>query len=698
MKYCFILQNLNCVHCASKIEDKIAKTDGYENVSLNFAAKTLVLYSEKNVDVSDIQAICDSIEDGVSVSEINKYEKRTSEKTESKLLSKEIILLIISAVLVVGGLLIQWIFSESSVGFNLSSVISAVLSIFAIVFSGRNTILKGIKNIFKLRFDETALMTIAVIAAFFMGEFIEAAMVTLLFAVGEYAEDKAVNASRRDIEKLAKIRPDTATVIVNGVETELPAENVEIGSVIVVRPYERIPLDGVVIEGKTTFDKSALTGESVPIDVEAGSEALSGAVNGSGVIKIKTTKKFTDSTATRILRLVEDAAAQKGKREKLISRFASFYTPIVIGIALVIAVFPPLFGFGSFTQWIYRALVCLVASCPCAIVISVPLAYYSGIGAASKSGVLIKGGKYIEALAKADAFVFDKTGTLTTGELTVDCVEAIGDMSADDVLALAAAAEKYSEHPIAAAIKKKAEGLVLPKLENYSETAGHGVMAEYNGKIVECGGSKILSDKQKACSDDKSVYVLLDKERVGLISVSDTQRAEAKQVVNELKQLGVNKTVMLTGDRRKAAEELKSKLELTDFYAELLPEDKLSLFKKIKKESTAACFVGDGINDAPVLAASDCGIAMGFGSEAAIESSDVVLASGTLHQLSYAVRLSRKVTRTVKVNIAFALTVKAFVIILAALGLAAMWMSVIADTGVSVACILYASRLLKKSE
>lgn len=698
MKYNYILQNLNCAHCAGKIETNIAETEGYENVSFNFATKTLSFYTEKHNPVSEIQAICDSIEDGVTVTEIESKKKKSFEKPKNKKANSEFILLIIGIVLGAAAFLIELFTPENGDIFGLYFWVQAGLSLAAILLAGWKTILKGLKNMLKLRFDETALMTIAVIAAFCLGEFVEAAMVTLLFSIGEYIEDKAVNASRRDIEKLAQIRPDEAVVIENGKEIEMPAENVKIGSIIVVKPYERVPLDGVIVDGKTTFDKSALTGESIPVDAYEGCEALSGVINGSGLITIKTTKKFGDSTATRILKLVEDAAAQKGKSEKLISRFASVYTPVVMGIAVVIAVFPPLLGFGSFSQWLYRALVCLVASCPCAIVISVPLAYYSGIGAASEKGVLIKGGKYLEALAKADTFVFDKTGTLTTGELSVNNITAVGSMNTNEVLALAAAAEKYSEHPIAAAIRKKAQNLVLPELSGYSETAGHGVRAEYNGKKLECGGRKLLNDSQKNSVGGASVYVLLDGEIIGTISVSDTQRKEAKQVISSLKSLGVKNTVMLTGDSQAVAEKLKSELGMSACLAELLPEGKLDNLNNIKKNSKTVCFVGDGINDAPVLSASDCGIAMGFGSEAAIEASDAVLASGTLEQLPNAVKLSRRVMRTVKTNIAFALSVKAAVIILAALGLAAMWMSVVADTGVSVACVLYAARLLKQNK
>lgn len=687
-KYTYTLENLNCAHCASKIESKIADTQGFENVSFNFATKILSFTSENPESLSQIQQICDSIEDGVTVVDSNKKPK---EKQKVKI-NPDTVMLIVAIVLGVAAFVLHLVLPENQ---TYSTVILLVLSVAATLLSGYKIFLKGIKNAVRLKIDETVLLAVAVVAAFCLGEFVEAAMVTILFSLGEFIEDIAVDASRRDIEKLAQIRPDTATIVKNGIETVVPAESVKAGSIITVKPYERLPLDGVVTKGKSTLDTSALTGESLPVDITVGSEVMSGAINGNGLIEIRTTKEYGNSTASRILQLVEDAAARKGQKEKLITRFASIYTPIVIIIAAAIAFFPPLLGLGEFTEWIYRALVCLVASCPCAIVISVPLSYYSGIGAASKIGVLIKGGKYIEALAKADSFVFDKTGTLTSGKLEVENITPFGNYGKSEVLALAAACEKHSVHPVATAIKKKAEGLQLPQLSDYSESAGHGTSARFNGKKLECGGIKILSDEQKKLAGNASVFVVYDGELIGALSVSDTVRTESQEVISKLKKLGVKNTVMLTGDSKSNADKISQKLGLDKCYSNLLPSDKLDKVEEIKTQSKAVCFVGDGINDAPVLSASDCGIAMGLGSEAAIEASDAVLSSGNLVKLPDAIKLSRKVMRTVKTNIFFALTVKAAVIILAAFGIASMWMSVIADTGVSVACVLYAARLLK---
>lgn len=680
MKYTYILENLNCANCASKIEKKIKNTDGYKNVSFNFATKTLIFTSDKNNTLVEIQKICDSIEDGVTVTQNN----ASTEKSNHKL---DTVFIIISAVFAVTSTLLHL----TSTG---SDYLAFGLSLIATVLAGYKIFLKSLK----LKIDETTLLVIAVISAFILGEYSEGAMVTVLFALGELIEHKAVEATRRDIKKIAQIRPDNATIIENGIESTVSAENVKIGSTIIVKPYERIPLDGIVLSGNSMIDTSALTGESMPVEISNGSEVMSGSINGSNVITIKTTKAFGNSTATRILKLVEEASAQKSKNEKLISRFASIYTPIILAISVVMAVVPPLLGLGEFSEWIYRALVCLVASCPCAIVISVPLSYYAGIGGASKIGVLIKGGKYLEALAKADTFAFDKTGTLTSGKLSVENVISYSEYSTNDILNLSASCEKYSSHPIALAIKSKAENPDKFILSDYNETAGFGTSAIFNGKKLECGSIRLLSEEQKKSVDESySIFLIYDGKIIGAVSVNDTLRADSKQIISELKKSGVKNCVMLTGDSKSNAEKVSRKLQLDSFKAGLLPSDKLKAVEELKKNSKAVCFVGDGINDAPVLASSDCGIAMGLGSDSAIEASDAVLTSGTLTQLPKAIKLAKKTINTVRTNIAFALAVKAIVIILAGFGIATMWMSVIADTGVSVACVLYSARLLSSS-
>lgn len=684
MKYTYTLENLNCAHCAAKIEQKIAATDGFDRVSFNFATKALNFESEKKNPLTEIQQICDDIEDGVTVVDSN---KKADDGKASKV---DKILLFTGIILGIAALI-----TDLFVNAPASEYFVLGLSAAATLLAGWKVFVKGFKNLIKFRIEETVLMMVAVIAAFILGEYVEGAMVTLLFTVGELIEDYAVDKSRKSIEQLSKIRPDTATLYVDGVETTVPAESVKTGSVIRVRPYERVPLDGIIIDGNSTIDTSALTGESVPQSVAEFSEVLSGSVNGEGLLTIETTKEFGDSTAARILKLVEDAAANKGKQEKFISRFASVYTPVVIGIAVLIAVLPPLLGFGSFSQWIYNALVVLVASCPCAIVISVPLSYYSGIGAASKNGVLIKGGNYLEALAKADVFAFDKTGTLTKGELSVSRVYTYGDYSEDDVLALAAACEKYSAHPIASAIKNSAK-YKIKGMSDYREVAGHGTSAIYKGKTISCGNDRLLNEPVPSeLKDATGVYLIYDGELIGAIELNDSVRNEAKSVISQLKQLGIQKTVMLTGDKKSAAHRVAKKVGIDRYYSELLPDQKPEKVSELKRDGHTVCFVGDGINDAPALAASDCGAAMGLGSEAAIESSDIVLSSGNITQLPAAVKIARAAMRTIKGNIIFALAVKALVILLACFGLAAIWMSVIADTGVCVICVLISARLLK---
>lgn len=684
MKYTFTLENLNCANCAGKIEKKITQTRGYQNVSFNFATKKLNFTSDNPDVLGEIQAICDSIEDGVRVTDNNA--KEADHCHEGNRLQK--ILLIVAVVCAAAAFVLHLTLNTDS-----AQLISSVLSVAAALLAGYPTFWRGIKSVLKLRIDESTLMTAAVIAAFALGEFVEGAMVAVLFAVGELIEEKAVDASRRDIEKLSKIRPDVATVLHNGHEETAAAETVAVGSVIVVKPHERIPLDGVVTGSSSTVNNAALTGESVPVDVSDGSEVMSGAINGEQLLKIKTTKEFGDSTATRILRMVEDAAAQKGRKEKLISRFAAIYTPVVIAIAVLVAVIPPLSGMGSWGEWIYRAAAVLVASCPCAIVISVPLAYYAGIGSASRCGVLIKGGKYLEALAEADAFAFDKTGTLTTGELSVDRVYARGGYTEEQILSLTAACERYSSHPVAKAIRRAANSFNA-ELTDLREIPGKGVQACYRGKLIYCGGERFLKQSAPADMPNANVFLVYDGSVIGAVEVSDTVRAESKAVLEKLRALGVKRTVMLTGDSKSNAAPVAKQLALSEFRAELMPADKLSVIGELKQKSRAVCFVGDGINDAPVLSAADCGAAMGLGSEAAIEASDVVLSSGTLENLPTAVTLARKAIRTVKSNIAFALAVKVAVIVLAALGITPMWLSVFADTGVCVICVLYTARLL----
>ena len=609
------------------------------------------------------------------------------EESHSKI---KTILLIFSAVVTV-----LCVILHLSVDFN--PVVIGIACGVATILAGNETFVKGIRSAIKLKLDETTLLTIAVIAAFCLGEFTEAALVTILFQFGELLEDVAVGRSKKNIEALAKIRPDKAILIENGEEIEVPAENVKIGSTILVKPYERIPLDGTVIQGNSSIDTSAITGESVPVEGVYGTEVMSGMQNGEGVIKVVTTKTAENSAASRILKMVGASQKNKGDSEKFITRFARVYTPVVIVISILVAVVPTLI-FGDFSLWLYRALVCLVASCPCAIVISVPLAYFAGIGGASKKGIMIKGGKYVEALSKADCFVFDKTGTLTTGKIKVGSVTAFGEMSESEILSYCASAEEYSTHPIALAIKTKAKdsGIAVAKADNITEKAGHGVSAEIDGKKISVGGVGLLSDNDRnKVRDNSSVFLIVNGRLQGGITVTDTIRKESKPVLDKLKGMGANQLVMLTGDREDKAKNIARLAGITKVYSNLLPDEKVGHMKSLRKKHTSTVFVGDGINDAPVIALADCGVAMGLGSDAAIEASDAVLADGTLRQLPYMVKISRKIMSTIKANITFALVVKALVIALAVVGIAPMWLGVLSDTGLSMICILYSMRLLK---
>lgn len=676
MKHEFLLEGLNCAHCAGKIEEKIKSDNRFSDVNFAFATKLLTFNSSIKSAKAEIQLIVDSIEDGVTV--IDKKNTETDNDNKTHLTEK--ILLIISAI-ICAVVFVLHLLGIESFALVIASCVSAIMA-------GYKVFYKGIRSIFKLNIDETTLLTIAVVAAVILGEYVEACAVTVLFAVGEWFEEIAVNKSRRDIAKLSEIKEDYAYIeSADSTLRKVPAENIEIGTEIVIKPFSRIPLDCTVTDGLSYIDASALTGESVPVKAERGTTLLSGMINGENTLKAKTTKAYSDSTAARILKLVEESSKNKGEADKLISKFAKVYTPVIIGIALIIAIIPGVIT-GDFPTWIYRALVCLVSSCPCAIVISVPLAYYAGIGAASKQGVLIKGGKYIEALSKADTFAFDKTGTLTTGKMSVTEIIPYDGYSESEVLKIASSVENMSSHPIATAIVNhaKMKGISPVPLSDFSEKAGYGVTANMNGKIVSCGG---YDEAQKGA------VVSVNSKPIGVIKVADTIRKEAPKVLSLFQKLNISKIMMLTGDNEKNASAVSKELSDIEYRAGLLPQDKVNIVKNEVENNRTCVFVGDGINDAPVMAISSCGVAMGLGSEAAIESADVVLSSGDLNKLPDAVKISRKTMNTVKTNIIFSLAFKVIVIILAAIGIAPMWLAVFADTGVSVLCVLNSTRLLK---
>ena len=588
---------------------------------------------------------------------------------------------------------------------NVNVWIQFVIYLVPYLIIGYDIVYKAVRNISHGQvFDENFLMMVATVGAFGVQEFSEAVAVMLFYQVGELFQSYAVGKSRQSISAMMDICPEYANIEQNGVLTQVDPDDVEVGDIIVIKPGERIPLDGVVIEGESLVDTAALTGESVPRSAKAGDEIISGCVNGSGTLKVKVTKEFDDSTVAKILELVENASSKKAKVENFITKFAKYYTPVVTIGAVVLALVPPLVLGGGFADWIQRACIFLVISCPCALVISVPMGFFGGIGAASKVGVLVKGSNYLEAVAEMTTIVFDKTGTLTKGEFKVAQIQPQG-MTETELLEIAALGEGYSTHPIANSIRE-AYGKTpdMKRTENANEIAGHGISITVDNKAVLIGNEKLMKKEGIAYTPCQScgtvVYVACDGKFAGTLVISDTVKDGAKEAISAMKQVGVKKCVMLTGDRKEAAMEVAKELGIDEVHAELLPADKVAqverlLREKPKKEKLA--FVGDGINDAPVLTRADIGIAMGsMGSDAAIEAADVVLMDDDVRKIASIVRISRKTLLIVKQNIVFALGVKAIVLLLGAFGAANMWEAVFADVGVSVIAILNSMRALKE--
>ena len=573
---------------------------------------------------------------------------------------------------------------------------------------GWDIIYRAVRNISHGQvFDENFLMCIATFGALGVKEYSEAVAVMLFYQIGELFQSYAVNRSRQSISAMMDICPEYANIEEDGKLKQVDPDDVEIGTEIVIKAGERVPLDGVVVSGTSFVDTSALTGESVPREVTEGSEIISGCVNGSGLLKVRTTKEFDDSTVAKILELVENASSKKAHVENFITKFAKYYTPIVVCAAVVLAFLPPIILGDGFAEWIQRACIFLVISCPCALVISVPLGFFGGIGAASKQGVLVKGSNYLEALSKMKTIVFDKTGTLTKGEFVVSEVIPNG-WEKEGLLEVAALAEGYSDHPISAALKKAYEEaelgeLSMDRVEQAEEIAGHGIKAKIDGRVVYAGNAKLMEEKgveYEPCTVPGTVvYLAAEKEFLGTIVISDTVKPEAKRAIAQLKQSGVKKTVMLTGDRKDVGEAVAESLGIDEVYTDLLPGDKVDKVEALlgelgEKEKLG--FVGDGINDAPVLSRADIGIAMGsMGSDAAIEAADVVLMDDNILKISSIMRIAGKTLQIVHQNIVFALGVKVLVLILGALGMANMWEAVFADVGVSVIAILNSMRTLK---
>lgn len=737
-----ILSGLDCANCANKIETKVNNLDGINEATLNFATSTLIIELNGTIEredaIKEIKSIVNKLEPGVKVFDkdenraINKEDvkKCTSEsccKPENDIDKeshnhnekhshshshehshghshdhshgnavglKENLRLIIGVAIYV----LAIIFKEEY-------PISIILFASSYVLIGGDVVLTAFRNILRGEvFDENFLMTVATLGAFFVGEFPEGVAVMLFYQIGEIFQSYAVNKSRKSITSLMDIRADYANLIKNGKEERVNPEIVNIDDLIVIKPGERVPLDGIVIEGISFVDTSALTGESVPRKVLVGEDILAGFINTNGVLKVKVTKSFKESTVSRILELVENASNKKAPTEKFITRFARVYTPIVVFSALALAIIPPLLiKDANFYDWIYRALIFLVVSCPCALVVSIPLGLFAGIGGASRKGILVKGGNYLEALKDVNTVVFDKTGTLTKGVFKVTEINNV-DISKEELIKVAAISESLSNHPIAQSIiREYGKEIDSQKLSNYEEVSGHGIKAYIDSLDVLVGNYKLMEKYNIKYNNVNSigtiVHVAINNEYKGNIVISDEIKEGSKSAIERLKSIGVSQTVMLTGDNKSVGEKVAALVGVDKVFAELLPGDKVEKVEElIKNNSTKGkvIFVGDGINDAPVLARADIGVAMGgIGSDAAIEAADVVLMKDDPEALVTSIKVARKTNKVLWQNIIFSLGVKLLVLILSAFGMANMWEAVFADVGVTVIAVINSTRCLK---
>lgn len=687
------LEGLNCANCARKIEEKVGKMEGVKESNLNFTTTTLNVKLERKVKeehaINEIKKIVEALEPHVKV------EKKVSGKTNVQRAKFEV-----KPTLIIGTIL----YLIAVIG-DFKGALALILFVASYLLIGGKVVLTAIKNIARGQlFDENFLMTVATIGAFSISEYPEAVAVMLFYEIGENIQGYAVNKSRSSISSLMDIRADYANIIIDGKEKKVSPETVKVEDIILVKPGEKIPLDGIVVEGESFVDTSALTGESVPRKIAVNDEILSGGINTNGVLKVKVTKKFGESTVSRILEMVENAANKKANTEKFITKFAKVYTPIVVALAILIAVVPSIFIKDAlFSTWLYRALVFLVVSCPCALVVSVPLGFFAGIGGASKKGVLVKGSNYLELLKDLETVVFDKTGTLTEGVFTVTEINT-NNIQKEKLIEVAAMAESFSNHPIAISIIKE-YGKEIDKevIEEYEEIAGHGIKAVINNEEILIGNAKLMNQFNISYNEVDSigtvVYCAINGEFKGSIVISDKIKENAGEALINLKAAGVKKTVMLTGDNKKTAEKVGEKVNIDEVHSELLPLGKVKEVEKLLKASNKngrLAFVGDGVNDAPVLARADIGIAMGgIGSDAAIEAADVVLMKDDINALVDAINVSKKTNKILWQNIIFALGVKVIVMVLGTFGIANMWTAVFADVGVTIIAIINSTRCFR---
>ena len=702
MKKELMLNGLTCAHCASVIDEKVKHIDGVKNSNLNFTNKKLSVEIDCDNEEKIIKNIIDIINDtepGLDI-QIEGQREIKEDKTQKSIKNNEKLNLL---KIIAGVIVFIFAFYEEIAGRE--NKYSLLIFLVAYLLVGSDVLYKALRNITKGRiFDENFLMSVATIGAIAIGEPSEAVGVMLFYKIGEYLQELAVGKSRKSISELMQIRPDMANLKLGNTIKVVNPEDVNIGDYIIVKPGEKVPLDGVVIEGSSMMDTSALTGESVLRTVKKGDNLLSGFINKNALLTVQVTKDFSESTASKILDMVENASSKKSKTENFISVFSRYYTPIVVGLALLIAILPPIFMQGAtFSEWIHRGLIFLVVSCPCALVLSIPLSYFSGIGVASKQGVLIKGSNYLEALRYVDTVVFDKTGTLTEGVFDVVKVKPVN-ISEDELIKFASIAEVNSNHPIAKSILNYYNKEIdLNKMEEYEEIAAHGIRVKYENNIILAGNEKLMASNnikiEKSTDVGTVVYIAINNEFKGYIVIADKIKTDSEEAIRLIKEQGIKETVMLTGDNKEVANSVAKKLKLDKVFSNLLPNEKVEKIEELYKnriEKEKIAFVGDGINDAPVLARVDVGIAMGgLGSDAAIEAADVVIMTDEPSKIAQGIKISKKTYKIVWQNIIFALGIKIIVMILGATGLASMWEAVFADVGVALIAVLNAMRIMK---
>ena len=692
-KMVYTIENIDCANCAGKIEKKINELPEVEEAILTFATKQLQVASNSKKDLLPLlQQVCNAVEDGVVIKEKKQSVKAMREESKEESKKGEIFGIGAGAILFIAGILLK----------DKVEIVPSVLFILSYFILGGKIVLTAGKNLLKGRvFDENFLMSVATLAAFAIGEFSEAVGVMLFYRIGELFEHIAVERSRSQIMDAVDLRPEVVNKVVGENVEVIPSEEAEIGDIVLVRAGDRIPLDSVIVEGESQIDTSAVTGEPVPVKVKAGEKVTSGCVNLTGVLKIKVEKVLEDSMVSRILHSVENAASSKPKIDRFITKFARVYTPFVVTLALATAIIPSLFT-GNWEHWIYTAITFLVISCPCALVLSVPLAFFSGIGAGSKRGILFKGGIALEALKDVKQVVVDKTGTITEGNFALQkCVVMEG--TEEDLLRLAGNCEMISTHPIGNSIVNagKEREIKLERPHKAEEISGKGIRAVLKEGEVLCGNRSLMEENQidlgeyEKKSYGTEVLVALNGKFIGYLVIADTIKEDAVSAVRQIKKENVDIT-MLTGDAKKSADAIAREVGIENVYAQLLPQDKLEKLQQIRKEKGAVMFVGDGINDAPVLAGADVGAAMGNGADVAIEVADVVFMSSSVEAIPTSIRIAKQTGKIAMQNVVFALAIKALVMVLGLLGFANMWLAVFADTGVAMLCVLNAIRILYK--